>query len=168
MNTKFASLNYVSADKFIHYATVDSSSTLESILQEITRTQTITVDGIAKSVPVYDCNHTWYITIAEGVNAFINNRYGNIYCNFHLKGVGTEKSPIYISQDVVMQTSGRGDAILAIQGEDTENRIKVSFENVDFMPVGAVPLLIFQSSDATDFKEEAIIVKIYFASKEVV
>lgn len=136
----------------VQYREVNAATTLDSILEEMYS---------------YDNKYTFIVTIKSGVNATIGKRHNTIRCNVTLKGGGTSRSKIYISKSVVNVTTGQGDSIIPIAGTGDDNRVKVRFENVEFMPVGAEPGKTFVSSNATDFKAEAHLVKIYFASEVV-
>ncbi len=163
-NTKQIAERAAADSAYVHDVTVNASKTLDSVLAEIVRTEQVQENGVTVTRPVYNREHTWNITIASGYAATISSRYGRIRCNFHLKGAGTAKSKIYISKSVVTQT-GLGDSILSFYGESMARRIEVSFENLEFMPVGAVAGTTFVSSSATNFTTEAHLIKIYFARK---
>ena len=145
-------LTAASEEEFVKYREVNASKTLDTVLEEMYS---------------YDNQYTFIVTIKAGVNASIAKRHNTIRCNVTIKGGGTSRSKIYISKSVVNVTTGQGDSIIPISGTGDDNRVKVRFENVEFMPVGAEPGKTFVSSTATDFKAEAHLVKLYFASEVV-
>lgn len=136
----------------VQYREVNAATTLDSILEEMYS---------------YDNKYTFIVTIKSGVNATIGKRHNTIRCNVTLKGGGTSRSKIYISKSVVNVPDDQGDSILPIAGTGDDNRVKVRLENIEFMPVGAEPNKTFVSSDTTNFKTIAHVVKIYFGSEVV-